>query len=84
MTRNVLIAYIRNDLRLLDHPILSQCTPNNEQLASVTHVLPVYVYDQQYMEVGKLKGIEKGNGPGKKGARTRVGMFWRMGDHRVK
>lgn len=87
MTRSILIAFIRADLRLVDHPILSQCMPNAEALSSVTHVLPVFIYDQQYVEVGGLKGMEKGDGAGGSatdGARTRVGGFWRTGLPRLR
>jgi deoxyribodipyrimidine photo-lyase len=84
MTRNVLIALLRADLRLHDHPIFSACSPSSNQLQSVTHVLPVYIFDQKYMEVGGITGIEKGDGPGKDGAKTRVAGFWRCGAHRVK
>ena len=87
MTRSILIAFLRNDLRLTDHPIFSQFASSSSQagLENVTHILPVYVFDQQYVEVGGLNGIKKGKGPGgdQNGARTRVGGFWRTGKPRV-
>ncbi|PWN34967.1 cryptochrome [Meira miltonrushii] len=87
MTRNILIAFLRNDLRLTDHPIFSQFASSSSQrgLENVTHILPVYVFDQQYIEVGGLNGIKKGKGPGgdQHGARTRVAGFWRTGKPRV-
>lgn len=84
MTRSILIALFRTDLRLHDHPILSQCTTTSESLKSVTHVLPLYVFDQQHVEIGGLPGVQKGKGPGYHGARTRVAGFWRTGAFRTK
>jgi deoxyribodipyrimidine photo-lyase len=85
MTRNILIALLRADLRLHDHPIFSACSSSSDQLKNVTHVLPVYIFDQKYMEVGGINGIQKGDGPGGKGgAKTRVAGFWRCGVHRVR
>lgn len=89
MTRNILIAFLRNDLRLTDHPIFSQFASSSSAaqngLENITHILPVYVFDQQYVEVGGLNGIQKGTGAGSdpNGARTRVAGFWRTGKPRV-
>lgn len=90
--RNVLITLLRADLRLHDHPVFAQCalgdgSASSGALASVTHVLPVFVFDQQYVEIGGLKDIQKGPGAGSDaagGARTRVGGFWRCGTHRTR
>lgn len=85
MPRNILIALLRADLRLHDHPIFSACTPSSDKLKNVTHVLPIYIFDQKYMEVGGIPGMQKGDGPGgKQGAKTRVAGFWRCGVHRVR
>ena len=85
MTRNILIALLRADLRLHDHPIFSACSSSSSALSNVTHVLPIYIFDQQYMEVGAIPGMDKGDGPGgSEGARTRVGGFWRCGSHRTR
>ncbi len=55
MTRNILIAVLRNDLRLHDHPIFHLCsepTPSNASFKQpITHVLPVYVWDQRHVEI---------------------------------
>lgn len=87
--RNVLIAFLRNDLRLHDHPIFSQAaepTPSSAKFRNpVTHILPVYVYDQRMVEVGGLPSYKKHGSDGRKGeARTRTLEIWRCGPPRVK
>ncbi|KAN0060114.1 hypothetical protein ACQY0O_008088 [Thecaphora frezii] len=93
MTRNVLIAVLRNDLRLHDHPIFHFCadpTPSGAKFKrDVTHVLPVYVWDQRHVEVGGFPNIrkadKKGGGLGQRQyAKTRELGLWRCGVHRVK
>ena len=86
--RNILIAFLRNDLRLHDHPIFSQCadpTPPAAKFSKpVTHVLPVYVYDQRMIEVGGLPGLQKGGKKSSAEARTRTARFWRCAPHRAR
>lgn len=93
MTRNILIAVLRNDLRLHDHPIFHLCsesTPSNAQFKQpVTHVLPVYVWDQRHVEVAGFPSIVKagkeGGGNGQSQfAKTRELGIWRTGVHRTK
>lgn len=93
MTRNILITLLRNDLRLHDHPIFHLCsepTPSNTQFKQpLTHVLPVYVWDQRHVEVSGFPGLQKAdkNGAGKgekQFARTRELGLWRTGVHRTK
>lgn len=84
MTRSILIALLRSDLRLHDHAIFSACRPGSSALLNVTHVVPVYVFDQKYVEVGGITGLTKGKGPGQNGAKTRVAGFWRCGPHRTR
>lgn len=84
MTRSILIALLRSDLRLHDHAIFSACRPGSSALPNVTHVVPVYVFDQKYVEVGGITGLTKGKGPGHNGAKTRVAGFWRCGPHRTR
>ena len=87
MTRNILIAVLRNDLRLHDHPVLYYCadpTPAGAKFARpITHVLPVYVWDQRQVEVGGFPGLVKA-GKGNKLAKTRELGLWRCGVHRTK
>lgn len=87
--RNVLVALLRNDLRLHDHPIFSLCNfdgsssqaTNNKFKKPVTHLLPVYVLDEKFVETGGLPDIQKKK---QVEARTRVAGFWRTGEHRVR
>ncbi|PWN46339.1 cryptochrome [Ceraceosorus guamensis] len=85
-SRNVLLAVLRNDLRLHDHPIFSLCSDPSPAKApfkkDITHVLPIYVFDQGRIEVGGLPGLKKA-GKGEE-ARTRTGQFWRCGEHRTR
>ncbi|CDS00413.1 hypothetical protein [Sporisorium scitamineum] len=92
MTHNVLIAVLRNDLRLHDHPIFHLCsdpTPTSNPFAQpITHVLPVYVYDQRHIEVSAfpslLKATSSGGGRGStQFAKTRELGIWRTGIHRT-
>lgn len=93
MTRNILIALLRNDLRLHDHPILHVCsepTPSTANFTQpITHVLPVYVFDQRHVEVSGFPRLEKarkdggGKGSGEY-AKTRELGLWRTGIHRIK
>lgn len=92
-SRNILIAVLRNDLRLHDHPIFHACSEPSPAGAKfskpVTHVLPVYVWDQRHVEVGGFPGIEKadkeGGGKGQdQKAKTRELGLWRTGIHRTK
>ncbi|EST05766.1 DNA photolyase, N-terminal [Kalmanozyma brasiliensis GHG001] len=93
MTRNILIAVLRNDLRLHDHPIFHLCsepTPSSAQFKKpITHVLPVYVWDQRHVEVSGFPSLVKaGKEGGGKGssqfAKTRELGIWRTGVHRTK
>ncbi len=86
--RNVLIAFLRNDLRLHDHPVFSQCaepSPSSTKFQKpVTHILPVYVFDQRMIEVGGLPGLTKAGKKSNTEARTRLAQFWRTGPPRVR
>ncbi|SPO25182.1 related to Deoxyribodipyrimidine photolyase [Ustilago trichophora] len=93
MTRNILIAVLRNDLRLHDHPIFHLCSepsPSNAAFKQpVTHVLPVYVWDQRHIEVSGFPNLQKaqkaGGGKGQSQmAKTRQLGIWRSGLHRTK
>ena len=87
--RNVLVAVLRNDLRLHDHPIFSLCNldgsstsaTSNKFKKPVTHLLPIYVLDEKFVETGGLPEIQKKK---EVEARTRVAGFWRTGEHRVR
>lgn len=93
MTRNILIAVLRNDLRLHDHPIFHLCSEPSPSNAAfnlpVTHVLPVYVWDQRHIEVSGFPNLQKaqkaGGGKGQSQmAKSRELGIWRSGVHRTK
>jgi deoxyribodipyrimidine photo-lyase len=71
----ILIALLRNDLRIVDNAIFHAA--HNESLASrITHVLPVYVFDERQIELGGVEGYQKVS---QKEARTPVGKVSREG-----
>lgn len=88
MTRNILLAVLRADLRLQDNQIFHLAADPSPSSSSqhfrkpITHLLPIYVYDQRMIEVGGLPGLEKAE-PAKE-ARTRAAGFWRCGEHRTR
>lgn len=88
MTRNILLAVLRADLRLQDNAIFHLAADPSPSSSStgfrkpITHFLPIYVYDQRMVEVGGMPGLQKAE-PAKE-ARTRVAGFWRCGEHRAK
>lgn len=75
---NVLIYLLRRDLRIADNPILHLL----EKDSVYTHLLPVYVFAAQQIEVsGFIKDSSKSPYPE---ARSASGAFWRCGPHRAK
>jgi deoxyribodipyrimidine photo-lyase len=79
-SQTLLIYLMRRDLRLQDNPVFHEITNRTD----FTHLLPVYVFPAQQIEVSGF--IPKGSG--KKcpypEARSAVGGFWRCGKHRAK
>lgn len=75
----ILLLLLRRDLRLADNSLFHALAKmkNNH-----THVLPVYIFNPQQIEVSGFLL------PGAKSpfdeARSRVGGFWRCGPHRAK
>lgn len=72
-TRSIAISLLTTTLRVHDSPLLY--VPLNS--AQVTHLLPLFVFDERQIELGGMEGqgyhkLEKG-----KEARTRVARFWR-------
>ncbi|KAI9809279.1 MAG: hypothetical protein M1825_002570 [Sarcosagium campestre] len=81
----VLIYLLRRDLRLADNPIfhdLSRSTSQNGQLTP-THVLPLYVFPAQQVEVSGFLSSPDKTSPYPE-ARSQVGGFWRCGPHRAR
>lgn len=77
---NVLIYLLRRDLRVSDNPILhSLATSKNH---GFTHVLPLYVFSAQQLEVKGFIPDSNTRSPYRE-ARSKVGGFWRTGPHRV-
>ena len=53
MAQRVLIYLLRRDLRIADNPIFSEISKlGNQSQKPFTHVLPVYVFAAQQIEVG--------------------------------
>lgn len=77
----LLVYLVRRDLRVSDNPILHALATTKDN--SFTHLLPLYVFSAQQLEIsGFLKGGE-GRSPYRE-ARSQVGGFWRCGPHRAK
>jgi len=84
MSPHILIYLLRRDLRLADNPIFDEiCKLSQQSQTTFTHVLPVYVFSAQQLEVsGFLAGPnEKSPFPE---ARSQLGNFWRCGPFRAK
>ncbi|GJN92090.1 hypothetical protein Rhopal_005119-T1 [Rhodotorula paludigena] len=78
MARNIILTLHRNDLRLTDNALF-HCAHEREQ-DDVTHVLPLFVFDERFIELSGLPGYER-EGPE---ARTRLCKFWRTGAFRAR
>ncbi|GIZ39493.1 hypothetical protein CKM354_000287500 [Cercospora kikuchii] len=82
--QRVLVYLLRRDLRLADNPIFHEIAKLNAQSKKpFTHVLPVYVYPAEQVEVSGFLAPGQEKSPYRE-ARSRVGNFWRCGTHRVK
>jgi len=76
----LLIYLMRRDLRVSDNPIFHTLSTQSDH--GFTHLLPVYVFAAQQVEVsGFIEGEEKSPYPE---ARSNVAGFWRCGPHRAK
>ncbi|POY75360.1 hypothetical protein BMF94_1590 [Rhodotorula taiwanensis] len=78
MARKIVLTLHRNDLRLSDNELLHAA--HDQHHKDVTHVLPLYVYDERFIELSGLPGYER-QGPE---ARTRLCKFWRTGAFRAR
>ncbi|KAF2212150.1 hypothetical protein CERZMDRAFT_84544 [Cercospora zeae-maydis SCOH1-5] len=82
--QRVLVYLLRRDLRLADNPVFHEIAKLNAQSQKpFTHVLPIFVYPAEQVEVSGFLASEQEKSPYKE-ARSRVGNFWRCGSHRVK
>ncbi len=78
----VLIYLLRRDLRVSDNPVLHTLSTTQKD-HGFTHLLPLYVFSAQQLEVkGFIPESEHVRSPYKE-ARSQVGGFWRTGPHRA-
>jgi len=90
----ILIYLLRRDLRISDNPVLHEVTQRfggagdgAHHAPAFTHLLPVYVFQAQQVEVsGFLKASDSAKYPKSPypEARSQVAGFWRCGPHRAK
>lgn len=80
----VLIYLLRRDLRLADNPIFHEIARINSQSQQpFTHLLPVYVFPAEQIEVSGFLSSDDQQSPYQQ-ARSRAGGFWRCGRLRAK
>ncbi|KIX93755.1 uncharacterized protein Z520_10661 [Fonsecaea multimorphosa CBS 102226] len=80
----VLIYLLRRDLRLPDNPVFQEVNKLSQQAEKpFTHLLPVYVFAAQQVEVSGFLSEPGSKSPFPE-ARSEVGKFWRCGPHRAK
>lgn len=80
----VLIYLLRRDLRIKDNPVLQEIAKAYQQPhRPYTHLLPVYVFAAQQLEVSGFVSIDSERSPFPE-ARSPSGGFWRCGHHRAK
>ncbi len=83
-SQRILIYLLRRDLRLSDHPIFHELHKLSQQPQKpFTHVLPLYVFAAQQVEVSGFLCDSEAKSPFPE-ARSEVGKFWRCGPHRAK
>lgn len=68
-----------SDLRIHDNPLLQ---PPSKPRNKITHVLPIFVFDERVVELSAVPGFTRSEGHGE--ARSRVLKTWRCGANRVK
>lgn len=78
---NLCIYLLRRDLRAEDNPVL-QAINRAAKAGEITHVLPVYVFAAQQIEVSGL--ITDGSKSPYPEARSPTGNYWRCGPYRAK
>ncbi|KIX10329.1 uncharacterized protein Z518_01411 [Rhinocladiella mackenziei CBS 650.93] len=82
--QRVLIYLLRRDLRLCDNPIFHEIHRLSQQPQNqFTHVLPIYVFAAQQVEVSGFLADTGAKSPFPE-ARSELGNFWRCGLHRAK
>ena len=82
--QKVLVYILRRDLRLADNPIFHDIGKTFAQSQHpYTHLLPIYVFPAQQMEVSGFLASPDARSPYPE-ARSEVARFWRAGQHRTK
>ena len=80
----ILIYLLRRDLRLSDNPIFHEISRAFQQSQRpYTHLLPVYVFAAQQIEVSGFLSSDTVRSPYPE-ARSNAAGFWRCGPHRAK
>lgn len=80
----VLIYLLRRDLRLADNPVFHEVSQLAQQSQRpFTHVLPLYVFPAQQVEVSGFLASPDERSPFPE-ARSQMGGFWRCGPRRAK
>lgn len=80
----VLIYLMRRDLRFADNPVLHDISTGGQQShPPYTHLLPVYVFAAQQIEVSGFLPSNSDRSPFPEARSTTAG-FWRCGPHRAK
>ena len=83
-SQRVLIYLLRRDLRVADNPILHEIAKISQQSQKpFTHVLPLYVFPAQQIEVSGFL-LDTGLKSPYPEARSETGNFWRCGPHRAR
>lgn len=84
MSQKILIYLLRHDLRLSDNPIFHQIAKiNSQSQAPFTHLLPLYVFPAEQIEVSGFLQSPQAKSPYPE-ARSQIGHFWRCGHSRAK
>ncbi len=82
-TSRVLIYLLRRDLRLADNPVFHEIFKSSQQSKHpYTHVLPLYVFPAQQIEVSGFLASPDDRSPYPE-ARSEHGGFWRCGTRRA-
>ena len=80
----ILLYLLRRDLRFADNPVFHEVSTLCQQSdPHFTHLLPVYVFSAQQLEVSGFLSSDSEKSPYPE-ARSQVGGFWRCGPHRAK
>ena len=83
-TSRILVYLLRRDLRLADNPIFNEIARLNKQSQKpFTHLLPVYVFPAEQIEVSGFLASSSDRSPYPE-TRSQVGGFWRCGRLRAK